>query len=193
MFGCDTFGIRPDIMTVAKALSASYQPISATIVSNRIFEAMVQESRKLGVFGHGFTYAGHPVASAVALETLNIYQERDIVGMVRSVAPHFQQRLNALADHPLVGETRGIGLIGSIEVLKDKASKTGFPPEDGMPAVVSEKILARGLINRLNRDSIALSPPLIISHTEIDELFDAIAGGLNDSLPHAREKGLVGH
>jgi 4-aminobutyrate--pyruvate transaminase len=191
MFGCDTFAIRPDIMTVAKALSASYQPISATIVSNQIFEAMQQESRKLGVFGHGFTYAGHPVASAVALETLKIYEERDIVGMVRAVAPHFQQRLSALADHPLVGNTRGIGLLGSIEVVKDKAAKAGFPPEDGMPAVVSEKILARGLINRLNRESIALSPPLIISHAEIDELFDALAGGLDDSLPHAREKGLV--
>jgi 4-aminobutyrate--pyruvate transaminase len=193
MFGCDTFAIQPDIMTVAKALSASYQPISATIVSNRIFEAMLQESRKLGFFGHGFTYAGHPVASAVALETLKLYQERDIVGMVRAVAPHFHERLNALASHPLVGQTRGIGLLGSIEVLKDKAAKTGFPPEDGMPAVVSEKILARGLINRLNRDSIALSPPLIISHSEIDALFDALQGGLDDSLPYAREKGLVEH
>jgi len=193
MFGCDTFAIRPDIMTVAKALSASYQPISATIVSNQIFEAMVQESRKLGFFGHGFTYAGHPVAAAVALETLKIYEERDIVGMVRAVAPHFQERLAALADHPMVGQTRGVGLLGSIEVVKNKAAKAGFPPEDGLPAVVSEKILARGLINRLNRDSIALSPPLIISHAEIDDLFDAIAGGLDDSLPYALEKGLVDH
>lgn len=191
MFGCDTFDIHPDIMTVAKALSASYQPISATIVSNQIFEAMLQESRKIGVFGHGFTYAGHPVASAVALETLRIYEERDIVAMVRGVAPHFQRRLQNLAAHPLVGQTRGIGLLGSIEVLKDKVSRTGFPPENGMPEAVSKKILARGLINRLNRDSIALAPPLIISHAEIDELFDALEGGLNDSLPYAKENGLV--
>jgi 4-aminobutyrate--pyruvate transaminase len=191
MFGCDTFAIRPDIMTVAKALSASYQPISATIVTRPIFDAMVEESRKLGFFGHGFTYAGHPVASAVALETLRIYQERDIVAQVRSVAPHFQARLAALADHPLVGQTRGIGLLGSIEVVKDKAAKTPFAPDDGMPAEVSGRIQARGVINRMNRDSIALSPPLIISRSEIEELFDAIQGGLDDSLPYALEKGLV--
>ena len=89
---------------------------------------MLAESRKLGTFGHGFTYAGHPVSSAVALETLKIYEERDIVGHVRRIAPHFQARLRALAEHPLVGEARGVGLIGAVELVRDKATKAPFDP-----------------------------------------------------------------
>ena len=179
LFACETYGLKPDIMNVAKALSASYLPISATLVSEPIHDAMIVESRKLGTFGHGFTYSGHPVAAAVALETLAIYAERDIVGHVREVAPHFQARLKALADHPLVGEARGVGLIGALELVRDKAAKTPFDAAAGVGTAVQNAVLEEGVILRALRDAIAICPPLIITRDEIDVLFDALKKGLD--------------
>jgi 4-aminobutyrate---pyruvate transaminase len=184
MFGCETYGIRPDILTCAKALSASFLPISATLVSEPIFEAMVAESRKLGTFGHGFTYAGHPVSAAVAIETLKIYEERDIVGHVRSIAPHFQARLKAFADHPLVGEARGVGLVGALEFVRDKATKAPFDPAGTVGPAVQAAVLEEGVILRAIRDAIAICPPLIITEAQIDTLFDALGRGLDKV--HAR-------
>jgi 4-aminobutyrate--pyruvate transaminase len=187
MFACETFGLQPDILTLAKALSASYLPISATVVSGKIFEALVAQSRKLGIFSHGHTYAGHPVAAAVALETLKIYEERGIVGQVRRVAPHFQARLRALADHPLVGETRGLGLIGAIEIVGDKAARTPFAAALGIPAAVQAGALENGVIVRAIRDAIAVCPPLIITADEIDILFEGIEKGLEAALALCRQ------
>ncbi|MFH1558846.1 MAG: aspartate aminotransferase family protein, partial [Pseudomonadota bacterium] len=119
MFGSETFGLKPDMISMAKQLSAAYMPISALMVNEKIYRAVVSESEKIGTFGHGFTYGGHPVPAAVALETLKIYEERDIVGHVQDVMPVFQQRLRAFASHPLVGEARGVGLIGALELVKD--------------------------------------------------------------------------
>jgi 4-aminobutyrate--pyruvate transaminase len=184
MFGCETFGIRPDILTCAKALSASFLPISATLVSEPIFQAMLAESRKLGTFGHGFTYAGHPVSAAVAIETLKIYEERDIVGHVRRIAPRFQARLRALADHPLVGEARGIGLVGALEFVRDKVTKAPFDPAGTVGPAVQAAVLEEGVILRAIRDAIAICPPLIITEAQIDDLFDALGRGLDKV--HAR-------
>jgi 4-aminobutyrate--pyruvate transaminase len=192
MFGCDTFGITPDIMTVAKALSASYMPISATIVSGKIFDALVAQSTKLGNFAHGFTYAGHPVAAAVALETLKIYEERDLVGMVGRVAPHFQARLQALAHHPLVGETRGVGLIGAVQFTRNKATRENFVAADGLGPVLMATAQARGVILRATPEAVYLCPPLIISEGEIDEMFDGLRAGLDAAFAHAQAKGLIG-
>jgi 4-aminobutyrate--pyruvate transaminase len=179
MFGCETYGIRPDILNCAKALSASFLPISATLVSERVFEAMQAESRKLGVFGHGFTYGGHPVSAAVALETLKIYAERDIVGHVRSVAPRFQARLKALSQHPMVGETRGIGLMGAVEFARDKATRTPFEASLGVAGQVHTAVLEQGVILRVIAGAICLCPPLIITTAQIDEMFGALARGLD--------------
>ena len=179
MFGCETYGITPDILTCAKALSASFLPISATLVTDQVHEAMLAESRKLGTFGHGFTYAGHPVSAAVALETLKIYEERDIVGHVRRIAPHFQARLHALADHPLVGEARGVGLVGAVEVVRDKAAKTPFDAALAVGPAVQAAVLEEGVILRAIRDVVAVCPPLIITDDQIDTLFDALANGLD--------------
>jgi len=184
MFGCETFGIQPDMLTCAKALSASFLPISATLVSEPIWEAMLAESRKLGTFGHGVTYSGHPVAAAVALETLKIYAERDIVGHVRTLIPHFQARLKALADHPLVGEARGCGLVGAVEVVRDKATKTPFDPAQAVGPAVQAAVLEEGVILRAIRDVIAICPPLIITRPQIDDIFDALGRGLDKI--HAR-------
>jgi 4-aminobutyrate--pyruvate transaminase len=179
MWGSETYGITPDILTCAKALSASFLPISATLVTDKIHEAMLAESRKLGTFGHGFTYAGHPVSSAVALETLKIYEERDIVGHVRRIAPHFQARLRALAAHPLVGEARGVGLVGAVEVVRDKAAKTPFDAALAVGPAVQAAVLEEGVILRAIRDVVAVCPPLIIADEQIDTLFDALAKGLD--------------
>jgi 4-aminobutyrate---pyruvate transaminase len=191
MFACETFDLQPDVLTLAKALSASFLPISATVISGRIFEVLVEQSRKIGVFAHGHTYAGHPVAAAVALETLKIYQEREIVEHVRAVAPHFQARLHALAEHSLVGEARGIGLIGAIEIVSDKASKTPFAADLAIPAAVQAGALENGVIVRSIRDALAACPPLIINAGEIDILFDGIEKGLDSALAIARRAELV--
>jgi len=179
LFACETFGLQPDMMTVAKALSAAYLPISATLVSDKIHAAMLAQSRKIGTFGHGFTYSGHPVSAAVALETLNIYEERDIVGHVRAVAPHFQGRLAALAGHPLVGEARGVGLLGALEIVRDKAARAPFDASLGVAAAVQAATLEQGVILRAIGNAIAVCPPLIISNSEIDFLFDALQRGLD--------------
>jgi 4-aminobutyrate--pyruvate transaminase len=191
-FGCDTYGIQPDIMTVAKALSSSYLPISATLVSARVYEGLVEGSKRNGAFSHGVTYAGHPVASAVALEALKIYHERDLVSHVQAIAPRFLKRLHALDGHPIVSGARGVGLIGAIELVRDKASKTPFDASSGVVARLSEAVLEEGLITRALRDTMALCPPLIITEPQIDEMFDKLERALEKTLAFARQNGHVG-
>ena len=120
MFGTEDLQLQPDMLTMAKQLSAAYQPISAIMINEKLYRATVLESEKIGTFGHGFTFGGHPVAAAVALETLKIYEDRDILGHVRRVAPLFQERVRRLGSHPLVGEARGVGLVAGLELVKDK-------------------------------------------------------------------------
>ena len=192
MFGCETFGIEPDIMTVAKALSSAYLPISATIVSEKIAEAITAHSGKLGNFAHGFTYAGHPVSAAVGLETLKIYAERDILGQVRKVAPHLQEKLQALAAHPLVGEARGVGLIGAVHLVADKASRAALPPTAGIGALIQQSAMDRGVLIRAAPDAVYVCPPLIITTAEIDELMHALSAALDDGYAEASRRGLIG-
>jgi len=182
-WGTQTFGLQPDILTCAKALSSGYLPISAVMVTEAIYQACVAESEKIGTFGHGYTYSAHPVSAAVALETLKIYDERDILGHVRSVAPTFQRRLRALADHPLVGEVRGTGLIGALELVADKAGKTPFDPVGAAGAKVNALCQENGLISRAMGDSLALCPPLIITEEEIGLVFDRLEKALDGAVP----------
>jgi len=181
-WGSQTFGIEPDILVCAKALSSSYLPISATMISDRIYQAIADASARLGVFGHGYTYSGHPVAAAVALETLKIYEEDDILGHVRGVARRFQERLAGFADHPLVGEVRGAGLVGATELVKDKATREAFAASDGVGATINTLCAEHGLITRPVGDAMCFSPPLIIRESEIDEMFDRYARALDDGL-----------
>jgi 4-aminobutyrate--pyruvate transaminase len=181
MFGSETYGLKPDILTLAKAVSSAYLPLSATIISEDIYQAMLKQSDKLGAFSHGFTYSGHPVCCAVALEALNIYAERDMIGQVRKVAPRFQQGLQRLAAHPLVGEARGVGLIGAIELVRDKASKASFDASQGVAASVGAICQENGLIVRpLAGDVIALCPPLIVTEAEIDEIWRRVGKALDE-------------
>jgi 4-aminobutyrate--pyruvate transaminase len=171
LWGSQTYGIRPDMITCAKALSSGYIPISALLISDAIWQAMVAESAKIGVFGHGYTYSGHPVAAVVALETLAIYAERDIVGHVRGVAPVLQDGLRRLASHPLVGEARGVGLVGALELVADKVTKQSFPADRGVAAFAAKRAEAHGLIIRpLTGDVLAFSPPLIIDSSDIEDM-----------------------
>lgn len=191
MWGCDHFGIRPDMMTVAKALSSAYMPISGTLVSDAIHDAMKAESRKIGAFAHGVTYSAHPVCAAVANETLKIYEERDIVGHVARMSPRFAERLAALREHPLVGETRGIGLLGAVEIARDKAERKPFDAASGVGPYIQARAMEHGVIVRAIRDCVAVCPPLIVDEAQIDELFDGLRSALDDAREWVLEKGLA--
>ena len=191
MWGTTTFGLKPDMITCAKALSSGYLPIGAVMVSEAISEALVKQSEKIGVFSHGFTYSGHPVSSAVALETLKIYEEDDVLSHVRQVAPRMQAGLRRFADHPLVGEVRGIGLIGAIELVADKTTKAPFDAAAGVGAFLSKRAHHHGVILRPVGDSIAFCPPFIIKEAEIDLMLARFALALDDTLAMVRERGLI--
>jgi 4-aminobutyrate---pyruvate transaminase len=191
MFGTETFGIQPDMMTLAKQLSGAYLPISALMINDKIYNAIRSESEKIGTFGHGFTYSGHPVAAAVALETLNIYKERNLMGHVGSVAPRFQRHVRRLAGHPLIGEARGVGLVAGLEVSPDKAKRALFDPALSVASVVARRAQAHGVITRGFGDTLSLCPPLIINEPQIDDLMARIERALDDAYDWARKGGLM--
>ena len=180
MWGSETYDLAPDMISCAKALSAGMQPISALMVNDRVFAAMLDESRKLGNFAHGFTYAGHPVTTAVALETLRIYDEMDMLGHVGQVGPHMQHLLGRLADHPLVGEVRGVGLLCGSELVADKARRAPFDPARKVGATVDRLARRHGLVARFIGDRIALSPPLIVTEPELDDMAARLTRALDD-------------
>ena len=191
MFGLESFDIKPDMVVMAKQLTSGYQPMSATVISGAIYDALVQQSEKIGVFAHGFTYSGHPVAAAVGVETLKIYEERRILDHVGAVAPHFQQRLHQLGSHPLVGEARGMGLIGAVELVKDKQSKKAFDPAVGAGPLAADLALDNSLIVRATGETLAICPPLIIKDGEIDQLFDRLALTLDHTQSELRRRGVA--
>lgn len=191
LFGCNTFGLKPDIMTMAKGLSSGYLPISAVMISEPIWQACLSESSKIGVFGHGFTYSGHPVCAAVALETLAIYDDLDIVSRVRRMAPVLQDGMASLADHPLVGETRGLGLVGALEIVKDKAKKESFPPAANIGLFTERRCQEHGVILRALGDALTIAPPLIVEKADIEEILRVVAVALDETLDHVRREGLM--
>lgn len=191
MFGSTALDMKPDTISVAKALSSAYQPIGAVMISEDMYEAMVSQSRKIGIFGHGFTYSGHPVAAAVALKTLEIYARDNIVEIARSRTPQFQRRLQALGDHPLVGQARGMGLIGAIEIVADKDSKAQFDASNAVSARIVKHCEEGGLIVRnLYGDVVAICPPLVINEAETDQLFDILQAALDKTEAWISEQGL---
>ena len=191
MWGSQTFGLKPDMIACAKALSSAYVPIAALMISEPIYQALVRQSEKLGLFGHGSTYAGHPVAAAVALETLNIYQERDVLSHVRAMAPRLQDGLRRFAGHPLVGEVRGLGLIGAVELVKDRKTKAPFDPKQGVGGYLHDRAKDNGLLIRNMVDTIAFCPPLIIGADDIDAMLAAFAKALDATTAWVGESGLA--
>jgi len=191
MWGSTTYGLEPDMITSAKGLSSGYLPIGAVMVSDAIYQSLVKQSEKIGMFSHGFTYSGHPVTSAVALETLKIYEQDDILAHVRRMAPRMQAGLRRFADHPLVGEVRGIGLIGAVELVADKPTRASFAPSEAVGPFLIKRAHHHGVILRALGDSIAFCPPLIIKEAEIDLMFERFALALDDTFAMVRERGLV--
>lgn len=191
-FGSQTYNFVPDTMSIAKAITSAYLPLGAVTVSEPVYEALVSQSEKLGMFAHGFTYSGHPVSCAVALKTLEIYERMDIVGHVRGVSKIFKARMKALAEHPLIGEVRGDGLIGGLEIVKDKATKKSFAGAEGVGAKTVEFAQDGGLLCRaVGGDTIALCPPLIIDEAGINQMFDVLITALDQTAHWVGEE--LGH
>jgi putrescine aminotransferase len=188
-FGSTTFGIKPHIMTIAKGLSSGYQPIGGSVVCDEVARVIASD----GDFNHGYTYSGHPVAAAVALENLRILQEEHVVEHVANVAhPHLKTRWDALADHPLVGEAKLVGLMGSIALTPDKSTRAAFASEVGTVGYrARERCFANNLIMRHVGDRMVISPPLVITPDEIDVLMDRAVKSLDECYQGLKDDGLL--
>ncbi|MEM8855599.1 MAG: aminotransferase [Pseudomonadota bacterium] len=190
-FGSDYFGIEPDMISVAKGITSGYQPLSAVLVGEEVWETIHNDSEHLGVFGHGYTYTAHPIACAAANANLKILDREKLTENAGTVGAHFQKRLRErFADHPAVGEVRGVGLIAGVELVADRATKRSFDPSAGIGKAVSMAALERGLILRaMPNDSLALSPPLILTEAQADHIVDVLADAIEAEFDTMRAAG----
>ncbi|WP_353230953.1 aspartate aminotransferase family protein [Novosphingobium sp.] len=170
MFACETYNIQPDILIVSKQLSSSYMPIAALIANERVLGPVMDESARIGTLGHGYTAGGHPVATAVSLENLRIIEEEGLVANCVVQGARLRAGLAALADHPLVGEVRGVGMIAAVELVTDKAAKRGLEAPGQLGNMVNKAIQENGMICRSIGDAIAFCPPMIITADQIDDM-----------------------
>jgi 4-aminobutyrate--pyruvate transaminase len=190
VWGSETMNIKPDILTCAKALSASFLPISAVMVNEKVYQALMSESDKIGTWGHGFTYSGHPVAAAVALEAQKIYDEMDLFGHAKRMSPIFTKHMQSFADHPLVGEAMSVGMMGALEIVADKKTKAAFDLATvGAGNRVYNHAVARGLFIRNMGDRVAICPPLIINETELADLFGRLRQSFDAALADLKSEG----
>ena len=179
-WGSQTFDLQPDMISCAKALSAAYQPISALMLNDKMHQAMLAQSDKLGAFAHGYTHAGHPVTTAVALEVIKIYEEMDIVERAQRIGGRMNAGLQSFADHPLVGDVRGVGILAGMELMQDKATRTPF--EGGRAGAAMDKYgRENGLILRIIGDRLAFAPPLIITEAEVDDMLEKLGRTLDQA------------
>jgi 4-aminobutyrate--pyruvate transaminase len=187
MFACEHYGIDPDILVLSKQITSSYQPLAAVMISQALYDGIADNTAKIGTFGHGFTTSGHPVPAAVALENLDIIEEKNLVENARRVGAVMQAELRALADHPLVGEVRGVGLIAAVELVADKATREKFNP----PGKVGLHLFARahenGLIIRAIGDVIAFCPPLIITEEQVRDMVERFRITLDETAEWLRD------
>ncbi|MEM9196410.1 MAG: aminotransferase [Pseudomonadota bacterium] len=189
-FGSDTLNMARNSMSMAKQMTGGYAPLSAVAMDARMAEAIEENTGTIGNFGHGFTYGGHPVGCAVGVKAIELYQERDILGHVRGLAPTFARHVAALADHPLVGDTRSLGLVGAFELSPD-GSPAAFATPGKVGAKMAAELLSRGVILRAIGDVLAVCPPMVIAEAELDEMFAAIPPALDATLDWARAEGHV--
>jgi putrescine---pyruvate transaminase len=167
-FGHQYFGVEPDLAPIAKGLSSGYLPIGGVLVSDRVADVLINE---VGDFNHGFTYSGHPVCAAAALENLRIIEEEKLVERVRDdIGPYFAKVWGALGEHDLVGQVQSIGLMAALQLAADKTTRTRYEKPDAVGTLVRNHALANGLILRATGDRMLASPPLVISHEEVDEM-----------------------
>ncbi|TKB46738.1 aspartate aminotransferase family protein [Thalassotalea mangrovi] len=178
-FASQYFDLKPDLITIAKGMSSGYLPIGGVIVSDKVAQVLIDEG---GDFNHGFTYSGHPVAAAVALKNIEILEQEGIVAKVKDeISPYLQKRWQELASHPIVGEARGLGMVAAVELVKDKASNERLEPDCKAGGVCRDFAIANGLIMRPCGDTMIISPPLVISKSEIDELITKAKKTLDDT------------
>jgi len=188
-FGAQTWNITPDTMSMAKQMTGAYLPLSAVAMSAPIAEAIDAHSGKLGNFGHGFTYGGHPLGCAVGVKAIEIYQRRDIVGHVRTLSPTFARLVARAAEHPLVGEGRCSGLMGALELAAPGTK--GFETPGRVGPRMAMELLKHGVILRAIGDVIAICPPMIITEAELEEMFDPVEKALDATMAWARTEGLL--
>ncbi len=188
-FGSETFGIRPDIMTIAKGLSSGYAPIGGSLLTDEVADVIANG----GDFNHGYTYSGHPVACAVAMENLRILEDERVVEQVRDVTgPYLAQKWAQLADHPLVGEAVSVGMMASLAMTPDKAARAPFAADKGTVGLrCRDRCFANGLIMRHVGDRMIIAPPIVISKSEIDQLIDRASIALDETLAGLKQDGLM--
>ena len=190
-FGAQTLDIKPTTMSIAKALSSAYLPISAVLMPESMYEAFADRSGELGNFAHGFTYSGHPVCAAVALRNLELMEEMDLFNHAARMGEILQQRLQQFVGHPLVGEVRGKGLIAAVELVRQAEPREPFAASDGVGAFCANACHQAGLVLRNMGDSIAICPPLIINENQIDELVSKLAGAIDQTQDWVHKQGLL--
>jgi L-2,4-diaminobutyrate transaminase len=181
-FGSEHYGMKPDIITIAKGLTSAYAPLSGSILSERVCDILDQGSDDIGPLGHGWTYSAHPIGAAAGLANLKVIEDDDLIGNVRTTGAYFQNSLrDAFADHPMVGEVRGEGLLAAIEFVADKATKTFFDPALKVGAKMSGAALANGVIARAmpHGDILGFAPPFCITEGEVDEIVAAVGKALD--------------
>ena len=182
-FGTQLYGLVPDFITVAKMMTAAYVPMSALYINDKVYQVVADAAARIGTFGHGYTYGGHPLACAVALETLRIYESDRIVEHVQRVAPRLQAGLRRYAGHPIVGDVRGLGLIAALELAEDPEARKPFDAARGVGAYFARAAQSHGLIVRVMAgDIVAFSPPLVITEAEIDELLAKVELAMADTV-----------
>jgi putrescine aminotransferase len=186
-FGFQHFDVKPDLVSMAKGISSGYLPISAVGVAGHVIETLREKG---GDFVHGYTYSGHPTCAAVALKNIEILEREDLVGRTaRDSGPYLAEALAILRDHPLVGETRSLGLIGAVEIVSKKGTNERFGGAPGQVGpLVRDLCIKNGLMVRAVRDTVVMSPPLTISHAEIDRLVATIGKSLTEAEPHVRRR-----
>jgi 4-aminobutyrate--pyruvate transaminase len=182
MFGSQTYGIQPDMMTLSKQMSSSYLPSSALLINDKVFEPIANESGRIGTLGHGFTGGGHPVSCAVALETIRIIEEENLVENAARMGERLIGGLRKLEDHPLVGEVRGVGLLAAVELVTDKAGKKGLEQPGQLGGLANANLHSVGVISRNMGDALAFCPPLIISESQVDDLLGRFRQALDATL-----------
>ena len=180
MFGTQTYDMKPDVMVMSKQITSSYAPFSAFMINDRFYEPIAEESGRIGVLGHGFTGAGHPVGAAIALENIAIIEERELVAKAAENGAHMQAELKKLADHPLVGEIRGVGLIAAVELVMDHEAKTGLEKPGALGLHFNKALQRNGIISRAIVEAAALCPPLITERSQIDEIISAMSKSLDE-------------
>ena len=190
-FGCQTMGFNPQLVSLAKQLSSAYLPISASVIPEYMHEAMIEPSSKVGVFGHGYTYTGHPAACAAALKTLEIYKRDDLFEHAAEMGEYLQTRLKEFDSHPLVGEVRGRGLLAAVELVANKHSGEAFN-DTSVGAYAKQACQDNGLLIRaVGGNSIAFCPPLIITTDQIDEMVDKFSLAIQTTLQYANKESLI--